>query len=112
MDLPILELISELSFKEGDFNKVLNLNFELNGISGTKSSVVLQTEDVTALESEDYLAINAVQYDIDSGKNSFQVKINIIGDKIDEDNETFDLHLSQAFGMELSDSIYTIEIIE
>ena len=79
--------------------------------SGRAVQVTLQTVDVTATSPSDYTATNTV-VTIPAGATSVPVPVTIVGDSLDEFNETFTATLTSPVNATVADASATATIVD
>lgn len=103
--------IEDVSIVEGNSGyKSLYFTFVLSDVHSENVSIVYSTEDGSAKSGSDYQGVSGSLV-IPAGEVSGTVRINIIGDSIIEDNETFYLRLYAADQAILNDNEAVATII-
>lgn len=109
-DLPDIT-IQDVSIIEGNSGyKSVYFTISLNAPHSENVSIIYATEDGTAKAGGDYQSEGG-NLVIPSGQRTGYVRVNIIGDSIVEDNETFSLRLFAAQQGTLMNSVATATII-
>jgi Ca2+-binding RTX toxin-like protein len=81
--------------QEGDSgNKNLTFKVNLSAASTLPVTFNVKTVDKTATDGLDYLALNSVTKTIPTGSQSLEITVPIVGDKVSESDETFNLIFS------------------
>lgn len=109
-DSPILPSLSiaDTQIQEGDEDITLQFDIVLSEASNSDISVEVATIERSAT-SEDFTPINTVLV-IDAGTTTETIDITIIGDDLTEDDETFQVVLSDPFNATLGNEAATITI--
>ena len=102
--------VADLSVYEGNANTVMRFTVSLNAASGKSVRVNYQTQDGTALAGSDYTAAGGTLV-INPGQVSGQVAVTVLGDAVDEPDETFTLALSGPVNAVLIDNTGTGTIL-
>ena len=94
---PVVE-VANLSIIEGD-SGISIAQFTFNLDTPTTEDIVFnyRTEDIDAVAESDYNAI-AGQVIIPPGETTATVEVEVIGDRIEEENESFALQISDLSG--------------
>ena len=82
---------------EGDHNHINYFLLELSEPLAITASVHYRTEDISAIAGEDYISTSGIAT-IESGQTSTVIAVEIIADKIPENNEEFALIISHPEG--------------
>jgi hypothetical protein len=82
---------------EGNSNHVNHFLLQINQVLSVDASVSYQTRDGTAIAGQDYIA-TAGTATIPAGQTSVEIPVEIIGDTLEEYNETFDLVITSPSG--------------
>ncbi len=104
--------IDNPTVQEGDSGTV-DATFTITlseGAPGT-ASVRYETADGTATAGEDYTAVSGT-LDVASGATSATVTVPVLGDTLDEADETFTLRLSDASGLALASAAAEATIVD
>ncbi len=109
-DSPVLPTLSiaDASIQEGDSDVTLTVDITLSMASSSDISVAIESTERTAT-SEDFSPINTILR-IEAGSTSTSVDLTIFGDNLTEDDETFQLILSDPFNATLGNSAATFTI--
>jgi len=103
--------ISDATLSEGDSGSVsATLTFTLSEASLNSVSVAYATADGTAFAAEDYQAATGT-VTFDPGQTSVQVPFNVLGDQLDEADETFSVQLSNPVGAQIDDGTGVVTIL-
>ena len=95
---PIVEVEDNITVSEGNSgNTIAQFTFNLD--TPTTEEVVFNysTEDLNAIADSDYVPTSG-QVIIPGGETTATVDLEVIGDRLEEDNESFALHLSSLSG--------------
>jgi len=109
-ELPLLT-ISSLSIVEGNDTQPVFLDLRLNKASENTVTVILQTKDNTATAGEDYTAVNSEVIEFTPGDVQENLRLEIIGDDIFEEDESFSVVISQLSGATANQQEAAIEIL-
>lgn len=92
---PALSVSDATAVSEGNTPATINQTFRvsLSAVSGRDVTVLAQTTSGTATGGSDYSAVNQT-VTIPAGDTFVDVSVTILGDNLDEDNETYTLDLS------------------
>lgn len=93
-NIPALR-IEDVSAAEGNLTRSQNITVNLSTASSTAVEVHWQTIDGTALAGSDYVA-SAGTLTFAPGETTKTIAVTILGDAVEEGDETFSLQLSQA----------------
>ncbi len=98
--------ISDKSVVEGDAGTVKGILFTVtrSGSTAAAASVTYSTANGTAMAGSDYKAVAGTVVNFAAGVASKTVKVVVIGDSVDEPDETFSVNLSGASGATIADS--------
>jgi hypothetical protein len=95
--------INDMVVIEGNAGtKVLSFTARVKGRGATKASVAWATDDVTATAGSDYNEANGT-VSFSSGKSQ-RINITVLGDVVDEPNETFNINLSGPVNAKITDA--------
>ncbi len=102
-ELPPVISISDTSVTEGK-SGTKNATFivSLSGLSGVVTTVDYMTADGTAIAGSDYTKVDSTTISFAPGETTKEIVIPIIGDTIEESDETFKINLSNAVNAKLS----------
>ena len=75
----------------------------LSAASGNTVTVTVNTANVTATAGSDYTAVTATTVTIPAGQTSATVTVPVLGDLVDEPNETYNVLLTNPVGATISD---------
>ncbi len=107
-DSPPSLSITNQSVQEGDSGTVAAVfSVSLNAVSGRTVTVNYATEDGTATAGLDYQARTSTTLTFAPGVTQVNVTVNVIGDVIDEANETFSVNLSNPTNATIADATGT-----
>ncbi len=102
-DLPPVISISDASVTEGkNGNKNATFTVNLSGPSGIVTTVDYSTVDGTAIAGSDYTKVDPTTVSFAPGETTKEIVVEIIGDTIEEIDETFKVNLSNAINAKLS----------
>jgi Glycosyl hydrolases family 16/Calx-beta domain len=101
-DLPTIS-IEDLSFDEGDTQNEVLLTVTLSEVSAANVVVNFSTKDVSAGAGADYLAQANSQLIINAGDTEGKLAIQILGDNIFEQNESFEVILLNPLNAVIAD---------
>jgi len=82
---------------EGNSNHINYFLLQINQVLSVDASVSYQTRDGTAIAGQDYIATAGIAT-ILAGQTSVEIPVVIIGDTLEEYNETFDLVITDPVG--------------
>jgi hypothetical protein len=105
-DDPLATLsIDDRSVTEGDIGTVNTVfTVSLSPASGQTVTVNYATADGTATAGNDYLAVNSTTLTFNPGVTSLPISVPVIGDAMNEANETFFVNLSDATNANIADN--------
>ncbi|NNF36720.1 MAG: family 16 glycosylhydrolase [Saprospiraceae bacterium] len=106
---PLLSM-DPLAVIEGDNQKSVFVSLRLNKKSSSTITAILETVDGTASSGEDYVGFSGKSIEITPGSIQTECKVEIIGDEVFENDETFKIKVSQLTGADISNSEVTITI--
>ncbi len=110
--LPILSFDQTISIEEGNTGKQpVQITLKLNHAYHKEVSVKYQTYDGTALADEDYKAVSDGELVFKPGETEKNIQIEIIGDEVYEENESFSLIINKVTNAKLSQSLCNIIIV-
>lgn len=102
-DAPILT-VDDIEVIEGDTGiRPATFTLRLDRTSAVDIVVTLSTADGTATQGLDYTALGEIEVTIPAGSQSQVATVNVLGDTLDEPNETFVLDLMTATYVDLPD---------
>jgi hypothetical protein len=97
--------VSNASVIEGHIHQINAVfTITLDKTSESEVKVDLRTNDITAIADDDYVDVTSPDFTFDPHTDSKTFVVNVKGDTSDEDNETFELELSNPENAELDDS--------
>ncbi|HEX8151439.1 MAG TPA: Calx-beta domain-containing protein [Pyrinomonadaceae bacterium] len=103
-DDPPTVSIGDASLTEGGVGtQILSFNVTLSGVSGKAVSVDYATADVTASAGSDFTPVPAVTLTFSPGERTKTVGVTVLGDTLDEPDETFNVGLSSPTNATISD---------
>ena len=106
--LPVIS-VDDITIKERDTDSTAKVTINLNKPGTESITVDYATADNTALANDDYQSINDT-VTFNPGETSKTIKIPVIGDTVDETNESFYLNLDNAVNAVVEDSQAEITI--
>ncbi len=87
--------MTPLTVVEGNTTKSIFLSLQLNKASENPVTVFFQTQDETATAGEDYIALDAEKVEFVPGDVQENLRLQIIGDDLFEEDETFLVVINQ-----------------
>jgi PKD repeat protein len=103
-DLPPVLTINDRTITEGhNGTQILNFTVSLNAPSAKPISVQYATANGTAIASSDYTATSGI-LTFAAGETTKTIAVQIIGDRLDEQNENFFVYLSEAINANIVDA--------
>jgi hypothetical protein len=103
-DAPPVMIIGDRTITEGhNGTQILNFTVSLNTASEKAISVKYDTANGTAIAGSDYTATSGT-ITFAPGETTKTVSVQIIGDRLDEQNENFFVNLSQAINANIVDA--------
>jgi hypothetical protein len=108
--LPSLS-ISDLRINEDDVETTAELTVTLSAVSGREVKADFATSDGTATAGSDYVA-TAGTVTIPAGSLTATVQIQIVGDEVDETDETFRVLLSSPVAVTLEDAEGEVTLLD
>jgi YD repeat-containing protein len=104
--------ISDSSITEGNTgNANTAFNVTLSGVVGQDVTINFATANGTATAGPDYVAASGM-LTISAGQTTGQVLVSVLGDVVDEPNETFTVNFSNASGVVLTDTVAVGTILD
>ena len=110
---PPVVSISNVSVREGEATgtKQIFIPVTLDRPATTATNVRWSTADGTAVSGSDYQALANQQVVFEAGAVSKFIKISVVGDRVNEANETFTITLFSPFGLVLGTATGTVTIL-
>ncbi|NJR16284.1 MAG: hypothetical protein HC785_11575 [Calothrix sp. CSU_2_0] len=103
-DVPPVMIIGDKTITEGhNGTQILNFTVSLNTASSKAISVKYTTANGTATAGSDYTATNGI-LNFAAGETTKTIAVQIIGDRLDEQNENFFVNLSEAINANIIDT--------
>ena len=109
IQLPVLS-ISDFTWIEGNANSTATFTLTLDAPSSVPITVDYATTDGTAIATSDYTAANGT-FTFAANTTSQTIAIPILGDDVEEGDETFTLSLSNVSGATLGTGTATVTIL-
>jgi len=100
----------DLSIPEGNQNSTVNIRLALSSAGDANVVIKYSTKNASAIAGSDYTAISDGSVTIAPGKTEALIPINIIGDKFNEQDETFELVIISALNASVIKSKAVITI--
>ncbi|HEX2924678.1 MAG TPA: Calx-beta domain-containing protein, partial [Ruminiclostridium sp.] len=102
---------AEINEKDSDTNKAV-FKVSIPEASGEDVTVYYTTSDGSAKEGKDYTGVVMGKLTIPKGQTSEDIKIDVLNDEIDEDDETFTVSLSNPEGATIGTPSQTCTITD
>ncbi len=110
--IPNLSFEATISIEEGNVgNHFVSIALKLSHDYDKNVTVKFQTSDGTAIAGEDYVGITEGELMFIAGETEKEIKIEIIGDEVYEENESFSLIINKVINAQPSLSLCDIVIL-
>ena len=98
--IPNLSFEATISIEEGNVgNHFVSIALKLSHDYDKNVTVKFQTSDGTAIAGEDYVGITEGELMFIAGETEKEIKIEIIGDEVYEENESFSLIINKVINV-------------